>query len=94
MKWKMVALYLLVVALSTAYAGEPTDSGLFPVIDAHAHLGRSFKFAQILEDMDKNGVSKQIVRLAATPAATLTCREMTSWPSNSPRHIRDGSIRW
>jgi len=67
MMWKMVAFYLLVVALSTAYAGEPTGSGRFPVIDAHAHLGGSFKFAQILEDMDKNGVSKQIVMARGYP---------------------------
>jgi len=65
MKLKMVAVYLLVVGLSTAYAAEPTGSGIFLVIDAHAHIGGSFNFAQILKDMDKNGVSKQIVMARA-----------------------------
>jgi len=67
MIWRMVAVNLLVVVLSTAHAGEPTGSGRFPIIDAHAHLGGSFKFAQILEDMDKNGVSKQIVMARGYP---------------------------
>ena len=67
MIWKMVAVNLLVVVLSTAHAGEPTRSGRFPIVDAHAHIGGSFKCAQILEDMDKNGVSKQIVMARAYP---------------------------
>jgi Tat protein secretion system quality control protein TatD with DNase activity len=67
MIWKMVAINLLVTVLSTAHAGEPTGSGRFPIIDAHAHLGASFKFTQIIEEMDKNGVSKQIVMARAYP---------------------------
>jgi Tat protein secretion system quality control protein TatD with DNase activity len=67
MKWKMVAVYSLVVALNTAYAGEPTDSGLFPVIDAHAHIGGSFNIGQIINDMDKTGVKKQIVMARGYP---------------------------
>lgn len=63
----VVAVFLLAVTLSTACAGEPTASGLFPLIDAHAHLGRSFTFDQIVADMDKNGVSKQIVMARRYP---------------------------
>jgi Tat protein secretion system quality control protein TatD with DNase activity len=67
MIWKMVAVNLLLAVLSTAHAAEPTGSERFPVIDAHGHLGGSFKFAEIIEGMDKNGVSKQIVMARAYP---------------------------
>jgi Tat protein secretion system quality control protein TatD with DNase activity len=67
MIWKMVAVKLLVVVLSTAHAGELTRSGQFPIVDAHAHIGGSFKWTTIIEAMDKNGVSKQIVMARAYP---------------------------
>ena len=61
MIWKMIAVNMLVMSLTTAYAGELTDRGQFPIVDAHAHIGGSFKAAEIIEKMDRNGVSKQIV---------------------------------
>jgi hypothetical protein len=67
MVWRIIAVSLLAMVMSTAHAGEPTGSGRFPVIDAHGHLGASFKFAQIIEGMDKNGVSKQIVMARGYP---------------------------
>jgi Tat protein secretion system quality control protein TatD with DNase activity len=67
MIWKMVAVNLLLVGLSTAHAGELTRSGQFPIVDAHAHIGGSFKWTTIIEAMDKNGVSKQIVMARAYP---------------------------
>jgi len=67
MIWKMVAANLIVVVLSMAHAGEPTRSGQFPIVDAHAHIGGSFKWTTIIEAMDKNGVSKQIVMARAYP---------------------------
>jgi Tat protein secretion system quality control protein TatD with DNase activity len=67
MIWKMVAVSLLAVVMSTAYAGEPVPGGQFPIIDAHTHIGASFKVAKILEGMDKNGVSKQIIMARAYP---------------------------
>lgn len=67
MIWKMVAANLLVVVLSTAYAGESTRSVQSPIVDAHAHIGGSFKWTTIIEAMDKNGVSKQIVMARAYP---------------------------
>jgi Tat protein secretion system quality control protein TatD with DNase activity len=39
-----------------------TPSGVqFPVVDAHGHLGASFDWDTIIQAMDENGVSKQIV---------------------------------
>ena len=67
MAWKIVAISLLVVGLSTAHAGEPTGSGRFAIVDAHAHIGGSFKWTTIIEAMDRNGVSKQIVMARAYP---------------------------
>lgn len=67
MIWRMAAVNLLVVVLSTAHATEPTRSGQFPIVDAHGHIGASFNVTKILEDMDKNGVSKQIVMARAYP---------------------------
>lgn len=67
MIWKMLAVNLLVVVLGTAHAAEPTRSGQFPIVDAHGHIGGSFKWTTIIEAMDKNGVSKQIVMARAYP---------------------------
>jgi Tat protein secretion system quality control protein TatD with DNase activity len=67
MVWKMIAVNLLALVLSTAYADESTGSGRFPVVDGHAHIGGSFKWTTIIEAMDKNGVSKQIVMARAYP---------------------------
>jgi len=67
MIWKMVAVNLLLVVLSMAHASEATCSGQFPIVDAHAHIGGSFKWTMIIEAMDKNGVSKQIVMARAYP---------------------------
>ena len=54
---KMVAVNLLIALSATAC----TSSGQFPIVDAHGHIGASFKSTTVLEVMDKNGVSKQIV---------------------------------
>ena len=67
MIWKATAVSLLVAVLSTAHAGEPARSGQFPVVDAHAHLGGSFKWTAVIDAMDKRGVSKQIVMARAYP---------------------------
>ncbi len=64
MIWKIGVVNLLIVVLSTAYAGEP---GQFPIVDAHGHIGASFNVAKLVEDMDRNGVSKQIVMARAYP---------------------------
>jgi Tat protein secretion system quality control protein TatD with DNase activity len=62
MTWKMVMVNLLIALLGTACTSTgPIRSGQFPIIDAHGHIGASFKSTMILELMDKNGVSKQIV---------------------------------
>ncbi|MDI6744961.1 MAG: TatD family hydrolase [Thermodesulfovibrionales bacterium] len=67
MIWKMVAVNLLIIVLITAHAGEPVRSGQFPIVDAHGHIGASFNVTKIVEYMDKNGVSKQIVMARAYP---------------------------
>jgi Tat protein secretion system quality control protein TatD with DNase activity len=67
----VVAVFLWVMTSSTACAGGLTASGPFPLIDAHAHLGRSFNFDQIVADMDKNGVSRQIVMARRYPGGDL-----------------------
>ena len=67
MIWKATAISLLVAVLSAAHASEPPRSGQFPVVDAHAHLGGSFKWTAIIDAMDKRGVSKQIVMARAYP---------------------------
>lgn len=62
MIWKMVAVNLLIALLGTACASSgPIRSGQFPIVDAHGHIGASFKPTTVLEVMNKNGVSKQIV---------------------------------
>ena len=53
MVWKMIAVSLLALVLSTADADESTGSGRFPVVDGHAHIGGSFKWATIIDAMDK-----------------------------------------
>lgn len=58
---KMVAVNLLVLLGTACTSTGPIRSGQFPIIDAHGHIGASFKSTTILELMDKNGVSKQIV---------------------------------
>ena len=67
MIWKMVAVNLLIVVLSTSQASEPTRSGQFPIVDAHGHIGASFNVTKIIKEMDKNGVSKQIVMARRYP---------------------------
>lgn len=67
MKAMMIAVNLLVMVLSMAHAGEPAPSGQFPMVDAHGHIGASFKMTEIIEAMDKNGVSKQVVMARAYP---------------------------
>ena len=47
MIWKMVAVNLLIIILSTAHAGEPVRSGQFPIVDAHGHIGASFNVTKI-----------------------------------------------
>jgi hypothetical protein len=66
-KTMMIAVNLLVMVLSMAHAGEPAPSGQFSIVDAHGHIGASFKVTEIIEAMDKNGVSKQIVMARAYP---------------------------
>lgn len=63
----MVAVNLLIVVLSTSQASEPTRSGQFPIVDAHGHIGASFNVTKIIKEMDKNGVSKQIVMARRYP---------------------------
>lgn len=69
MVWKIVSVNLLalILILSTAHASEPIRSGQFPIVDAHGHIGGSFKTSEIIEKMDKNGVSKQIVMARGYP---------------------------
>jgi Tat protein secretion system quality control protein TatD with DNase activity len=64
---KATAIGLVLLALSTASAGEPAGRGQFPIIDAHAHIGGSFNWTTIIEAMNKTGVSKQIVMARAYP---------------------------
>ena len=59
MKWKMVAVSCL--ALLGAACASSGRSGRFPIVDAHGHLGASFTSNTVLDVMDENGVSKQIV---------------------------------
>ncbi len=61
MIWKMVAVNLLALLGTACASSGPIRSGQFPIVDAHGHIGASFKSTTILEVMDKNGVSKQIV---------------------------------
>jgi hypothetical protein len=72
MIWKMIAVTSLVAVLSTEHAGESARSGQFPVVDAHAHIGGSFKWTTIIEAKDKNGVSRQIVMASAYPGLVRT----------------------
>ena len=67
MIWKMVAVNLLIVVLSTSQACESTRSGQFPIVDAHGHIGASFNVTKLIKEMDKNGVSKQIVMARRYP---------------------------
>jgi len=70
MIWKVVAVDLLIIVLSTAHAGE-----LFVVDNFRRRCTWAYwcfvKRASILEDMDKNGVSKQIVMARAYPGRRL-----------------------
>jgi Tat protein secretion system quality control protein TatD with DNase activity len=50
-----------------ALAGEPAHRVQFPIVDAHGHIGASFKVSELIEKMDKNGVSKLIVMARAYP---------------------------
>ena len=61
MIWKMVAVNLLALLGTACASSGPIRRGQFPIVDAHGHIGASFKSTTILEVMDKNGVSKQIV---------------------------------
>jgi Tat protein secretion system quality control protein TatD with DNase activity len=63
MLWRIGVINLVTALLSTVCA----SGGQFPIVDAHGHIGASFKVTKILEDMDKNGVSKQIVMARAYP---------------------------
>jgi Tat protein secretion system quality control protein TatD with DNase activity len=49
-----------ILALACTSCGT-IHSGQFSIVDAHAHIGASFKSAAVLEVMDENRVSKQIV---------------------------------
>ncbi len=71
MVWKRAAVNLLIVLLGTACASSgPIRSEQFPIVDAHEHIGASFNLATILEVMNKNGVSKQIVMARYYPGPT------------------------
>jgi Tat protein secretion system quality control protein TatD with DNase activity len=67
MLWRLIAVNLLWAAFGAAHAAEPTRGGQFPIVDAHGHIGASFDVAKLLEYMDRNGVSKQIVMARAYP---------------------------
>lgn len=67
MNWIMVSATLLFVVLRTALAVDPGRSGQFAIVDAHGHIGASFNVSKLLADMDKNGVTKQIVMARAYP---------------------------
>jgi len=61
MIWKMVAVNLLLLLGTACATSGPMRTEQFPIVDAHGHIGASFKPATILQVMDKNGVSKQIL---------------------------------
>ena len=61
MIWKMVAVNLVMLLGMACASGGPIRGGQFPIVDAHGHIGASFNWTTILEVMDENGVSKQIV---------------------------------
>jgi pimeloyl-ACP methyl ester carboxylesterase/predicted TIM-barrel fold metal-dependent hydrolase len=56
-----------IVGWIKAQTGEPAHRVQFPVVDAHGHIGASFKASEIIEFMNRNGVSKQIVMARAYP---------------------------
>ena len=73
---KATAAILLISLLSMACARSgpvSVQSEQFPLVDAHGHIGASFNLAAVLDAMDKNGVSKQIVmaRYYPGPAGNL-----------------------
>ncbi len=58
MRIRLLATFVLLIALAL-----PAKPGVCqrPIVDAHGHIGASFEPAAIVEAMDNNGVSKQIV---------------------------------
>ena len=52
---------------SCAFAGEPYTG---PIIDAHGHLGSSFRAETIISAMDTNNIAKQILMARYYPGPT------------------------
>lgn len=61
MKWKIIAVNVLAFLVAACAGSVPVRTSQFPIIDAHGHIGASFRPEEIIETMNKSGVSKQIV---------------------------------
>jgi len=57
----LAVIVLVLVAIAVSGAGMAAERYSGPIIDAHAHLGRSFDWNTIISVMDRNHVSRQIV---------------------------------
>jgi Tat protein secretion system quality control protein TatD with DNase activity len=57
----IVVTVVILVLLMAARAGVAAELYAGPIIDAHGHLGASFDWGTILQVMDQNNVSRQVV---------------------------------
>ena len=60
--------FVIFIVLSTVRVGVAGDRYTGPMIDAHGHLGASFDWETIIDVMDRNNVTKQIVMARYYPA--------------------------
>jgi len=60
--------FVILIALSIARMGVADERYTGPMIDAHGHLGASFDWETIINVMDRNNVSSQIVMARYYPA--------------------------
>ncbi len=63
MKRLMIAISLLGLlgVASTRAIGESPSSEQFPIVDAHNHLNKDISAEQLIELMDKAGVSRMVL---------------------------------
>jgi hypothetical protein len=64
----IVVTVVILIALLVARVGVAAERYTGPMIDAHGHLGASFDWEKIVDIMDRNNVSRQIVMARYYPA--------------------------
>lgn len=64
----IVATVVILITLVVARVGMAAERYAGPMVDAHGHLGASFNWETIVDVMDRNNVSRQIVMARYYPA--------------------------